>query len=63
MFPLHPFDENGNNRTPALEELEWGMTILQRVVDLFPSITVVSVNITPTGIRRNYSNRRWSVHT
>ncbi|MGO4697463.1 uracil-DNA glycosylase [Paenibacillus sp. 2TAB26] len=43
VFPLHPSDELGKNRTPEKEELEWGITILQFVVDLFPGIKLVSV--------------------
>lgn len=43
VFPLHPFDEYGKNRTPKREELEWGMTILPLVINLFPGIKVVTV--------------------
>ncbi|WP_186320370.1 uracil-DNA glycosylase [Paenibacillus sp. Y412MC10] len=43
VFPLHPCDEIGKNRTPRREELEWGKTVLPLVVDLFPGIKVVSV--------------------
>lgn len=42
-MPLHPYDEEGKNRTPEPDEIEWGMTILPLVIDLFPGIRVVSV--------------------
>lgn len=38
-FPLHP----NNNREPEPAEIEWGMTILSLVKDLFPGIKIVSV--------------------
>lgn len=43
VFPLHPLNENGKNRTPTPEELDWGIKILQLVVDLFPDLKVISV--------------------
>lgn len=43
VFPLHPQDESKKNRTPFPEEIEWGMTILPSVVELFPGVKVISV--------------------
>ncbi|OME84935.1 hypothetical protein BK123_33590 [Paenibacillus lautus] len=42
-FPLHPFEGQGKNRTSKREDLDWGITILQLVIDLFPGMKVVSV--------------------
>lgn len=58
VFPLHPFDEHGKKRTPEPEELEWGMTILPLVVDLFPVIKVVSV-----GKKSNSACRKLRIKT
>ncbi|WP_151736721.1 uracil-DNA glycosylase [Paenibacillus tengchongensis] len=43
VVPLHPLNDNGDNRTPEQDEIEWGMTLLPLVIDLFPGIKVVSV--------------------
>ncbi|MGG0940494.1 uracil-DNA glycosylase [Brevibacillus centrosporus] len=46
VFPLHPRDENGRNRTPLDAEIEWGKPILSAVVDLFPCARIVTVGNT-----------------
>ncbi|WP_018751821.1 uracil-DNA glycosylase [Paenibacillus sanguinis] len=46
VFPLHPYkiiEEKLENRAPNRAEKEWGKTILNEVLSLFPGIKVVTV--------------------
>ncbi len=42
-FPLHPRNADGGNRPPSRDEIEWGLAVLQDVLDLFPGVRVVTV--------------------
>lgn len=42
-FPLHPRGKDGGNRTPSVAELQWGLEVLQSVLELFPDVMIITV--------------------